>query len=149
MRKKDNFTKIWLARLTRVYFNDCPTPYIHLFLPTTAWMVCSRPWTVLNDFSKSSCSCILGMQASTPYMLTNLLWCSAISSFSNEQRPSENTGLKTIPTIFLSRRKQSKCSSSGASGTRNWAVEHNVAAFSEVSFAVRWLGRLSKGYYYE
>ena len=24
----------------------------------------------------------------------------------------------------------------------NWAVEHNVAAFSELSFAVHWQGRL-------
>ena len=28
---------------------------------------------------------------------------------------------------------------------RNWAVEHNVAAFSELTFAVRWQGRLSRG----
>jgi len=28
---------------------------------------------------------------------------------------------------------------------RNQAVEHNVAAFSELSFAVRWQGRLSRG----
>ena len=28
---------------------------------------------------------------------------------------------------------------------RNQAVEHNVAAFSEISFAVRWQGRLSRG----
>ena len=28
---------------------------------------------------------------------------------------------------------------------RNPAVEYNVAAFSELSFAVRWQGRLSKG----
>ena len=28
---------------------------------------------------------------------------------------------------------------------RNRAVEHNVAAFSELSFAVRWQGRLSRG----
>ena len=32
---------------------------------------------------------------------------------------------------------------------RNPAVEYNVAAFSELSFGVRWQGRLSKGYYYE
>ena len=29
---------------------------------------------------------------------------------------------------------------------RNWAVEHNVAAFSELSLAVHWQGRLSRGY---
>ena len=41
---------------------------------------------------------------------------------------------------------------SGASGIfpvgvvlHNPAVEHNVAAFSELSFAVRWQGRLSRG----
>ena len=28
---------------------------------------------------------------------------------------------------------------------RNPAVEYNVAAFSELSFAVRWQGRLSRG----
>ena len=28
---------------------------------------------------------------------------------------------------------------------RNRAVEHNVAAFSELSFVVRWQGRLSRG----
>ena len=31
---------------------------------------------------------------------------------------------------------------SGRRGMRNRAVEHNVAAFSELSFAVRWQGRL-------
>ena len=29
---------------------------------------------------------------------------------------------------------------------RNWAVERNVAAFSELSLAVHWQGRLSRGY---
>jgi len=29
---------------------------------------------------------------------------------------------------------------SGRHGMHNWAVEHNVAAFSELSFAVRWQG---------
>ena len=41
---------------------------------------------------------------------------------------------------------------SGASGRRgmcNLAVEYNVAAFSELSFAVRCQGGLSRGYYYE
>ena len=33
---------------------------------------------------------------------------------------------------------------SGRSGMRNWA-EHNVAAFSELSFAIHWQGRLSRG----
>ena len=28
---------------------------------------------------------------------------------------------------------------------RNPAVEYNVAAFTELSFAVRWQGRLSRG----
>ena len=28
---------------------------------------------------------------------------------------------------------------------RNAAVEYNVATFSELSFAVRWQGRLSRG----
>ena len=28
---------------------------------------------------------------------------------------------------------------------RNLAVEHNTAAFTELSFAVRWQGRLSGG----
>jgi len=28
---------------------------------------------------------------------------------------------------------------------RNWAVEHNVAAFSELSFAVHWQGVLRRG----
>ena len=28
---------------------------------------------------------------------------------------------------------------------RNRAVEYNVAAFSELSFAARWLGRLKQG----
>ena len=28
---------------------------------------------------------------------------------------------------------------------RNRAVEHNMDAFSELSFAVRWQGRLSRG----
>ena len=27
---------------------------------------------------------------------------------------------------------------------RNWAVEHNLATFSELSLAVPWRGRLSK-----
>ena len=31
---------------------------------------------------------------------------------------------------------------SGRHGMRNRAVEHNVVAFSELSFAVRWQGRL-------
>ena len=31
----------------------------------------------------------------------------------------------------------------------NWAVKHNVAMFSELSFAVRWHGRLSRNQYYE
>ena len=31
---------------------------------------------------------------------------------------------------------------------RNPAVEYNVAAFSELSFAVHWQGRLSRGYDY-
>ena len=31
----------------------------------------------------------------------------------------------------------------------NPAVEYNVAAFSELSFAARWQGRLSRGYYYQ
>ena len=31
---------------------------------------------------------------------------------------------------------------SGRRGMRNRAVEHNMAAFSELSFAVCWLGRL-------
>ena len=30
----------------------------------------------------------------------------------------------------------------GGRGIRNQAVEHNMAAFSELSFAVRWQGRL-------
>ena len=30
-------------------------------------------------------------------------------------------------------------------GMRNQAVEHNVAVFSELSLAVRWHGRLSRG----
>ena len=30
-----------------------------------------------------------------------------------------------------------------------WAVEHNVTAFSELCFAVRWQGRLSRGWCYE
>ena len=30
---------------------------------------------------------------------------------------------------------------------RNQAIEHNVAAFSELSFALRWQGMLSRGYY--
>ena len=41
---------------------------------------------------------------------------------------------------------------SGRRGMRNPAVEYNVAAFSELSFVVRWKGRLSmlsRGYYYE
>ena len=29
---------------------------------------------------------------------------------------------------------------------RNQAIEHNVAAFSELSFALRWQGMLSRGY---
>ena len=32
---------------------------------------------------------------------------------------------------------------------RNRAVEHNVAMFSELSFAICWQGRLSRAYYYE
>ena len=28
---------------------------------------------------------------------------------------------------------------------RNQAIEHNVAAFSELSFALRWQGMLSRG----
>ena len=31
----------------------------------------------------------------------------------------------------------------------NQAVEHNVAGFLELSFAIRWQGRLSRGQYYE
>ena len=31
---------------------------------------------------------------------------------------------------------------SGRRGMRNWAVEHNMAVFSELSFAVHWQGRL-------
>ena len=38
---------------------------------------------------------------------------------------------------------------SGRRGIHNKGVEYNVAAFSELSFAVRWQGRLSRGYYYE
>ena len=34
---------------------------------------------------------------------------------------------------------------SGRRGMRNRAVEHNVAAFAELSFAVRWQGMLRKG----
>ena len=34
---------------------------------------------------------------------------------------------------------------SGRRGIHNKAVEYNVATFSELSFAVRWQGRLSKG----
>ena len=36
---------------------------------------------------------------------------------------------------------------SGRRGMRNRAVERNVAAFSELSFAVRWQGMLRRGYY--
>ena len=32
-------------------------------------------------------------------------------------------------------------------GMRNPAVEYNIAAFSELSFAVHWQGRLSRGCY--
>ena len=35
---------------------------------------------------------------------------------------------------------------SGRHGMRNRAVEHNTAAFSEFSFAVRWRVRLGRGY---
>ena len=30
-------------------------------------------------------------------------------------------------------------------GMLNWAVEHNVAGFSELYFAVRWQGRMDRG----
>ena len=52
---------------------------------------------------------------------------------------------------FVCYSEVSQCNS-GASGIfpvgvvlRNPAVEFNVAAFSELSFAVRWQGRLSRG----
>ena len=32
---------------------------------------------------------------------------------------------------------------------RNPAIEYNMAAFSELSFAVRWQIRLSRDYYYK
>ena len=38
---------------------------------------------------------------------------------------------------------------SGRRGTRNRAVERNVAAFSELSFAVHWQGMLHRDKYYE
>ena len=34
---------------------------------------------------------------------------------------------------------------SGGRGMRNRAAEHNVASFSELSFAVRWQGMLRRG----
>ena len=34
---------------------------------------------------------------------------------------------------------------SGRRGMHNWAVEHNVAAFSELSFAIRRQGMLPRG----
>ena len=34
---------------------------------------------------------------------------------------------------------------SGKRGMRNWAVEHNVAMFSELSLAVCWRERLKRG----
>ena len=34
---------------------------------------------------------------------------------------------------------------SGRRGMRNRAAEHNVASFSELSFAVRWQGMLRRG----
>ena len=43
----------------------------------------------------------------------------------------------------------SEVPNSGASGIfLVQAVEHNVAAFSELFFAVHWQGRLSRGWYY-
>ena len=49
-----------------------------------------------------------------------------------------------------------RCPNSGASGTFlvgmvlcNWAVEHNVITFSELSLAVHWQGKLSRGKYSE
>ena len=61
--------------------------------------------------------------------------------------PLQQTLLETNILSIISRCPQRKGFRyiSGRSGMRNPAVEYNVAAYSELSFAPCWQGRLSRG----